>query len=258
MITGIYKITNNINGKIYIGQSIDIEHRWNEHQKAKTNFYLHNAIRKYGIENFDFEIIEECEEHLLNSREIFWIDYYDSYNNGYNLTTGGEGTRGHKMSDEGKKILSKSHRGKSSPNKGVPHTNETKKKISDRCKGRIPWNKGKKNEYKLAPHSEEIKKKISDSNKGKKHNLTEEGRKRLSISASKQKNRLGQSPSEETRKKISESLKGKTSGIPHKKQQWITPDGIIINMSRGYVLRYHPDWIEYTGKSITEIAKKIF
>lgn len=92
---GIYKITNQINGKVYIGQSVKIKSRWKQHkQEAKSNrrnTFLYNAMRKYGLDNFSFEVIEECEENQLNEREIYWISYYDSFNKekGYNMTPGG-------------------------------------------------------------------------------------------------------------------------------------------------------------------------
>ena len=95
---GIYKITNLINEKVYIGQSVDINYRFNNHKSEsfnpKSNAYntaIHRAIRKYGVENFSFEVIEECTKELLSEREIYWIAYYNSYGNGYNLTSGGEG-----------------------------------------------------------------------------------------------------------------------------------------------------------------------
>ena len=95
-MVGIYKITNLINGKCYIGQSINIEKRWKDHQIVATNpndngynYPLYKAIRKYGQENFSWEVIEECDQNLLDEREVFWISYYDSYNNGYNQTLGG-------------------------------------------------------------------------------------------------------------------------------------------------------------------------
>lgn len=92
---GIYKITNKINGNSYIGQSIHIEKRIKEHKlkynwEREKNKTLYQAFQKYGIENFSFEIIEECEPNVLDSREQFWINYYDTYNNGYNMTCGGE------------------------------------------------------------------------------------------------------------------------------------------------------------------------
>lgn len=86
---GIYKITNNINNKSYIGQSIQIEQRWKEH-KLKYNWErektkpLYLAFQKYGLENFTFEIIEECKEEQLDIKEKYWIDFYNSYKEGYN------------------------------------------------------------------------------------------------------------------------------------------------------------------------------
>lgn len=89
---GIYKITNKLNGQCYIGQSINIARRWKEHIQASIskNSRLYIAMRKYTIENFTFEIVEECSEEQLNEKEKYWINYYDSYNNGYNMTQGGE------------------------------------------------------------------------------------------------------------------------------------------------------------------------
>lgn len=97
MTCGIYKITNKINNKIYIGLSKNIEHRWNLHIKESKNekypqfnYSIHKAFRKYGLENFSFEIIEITDEEKLFEREIYWISFYDSYNNGYNETFGGD------------------------------------------------------------------------------------------------------------------------------------------------------------------------
>lgn len=96
---GIYKITNIINGKSYIGQSTDIHRRWkNEITDSKCinansyNYPLMKAFRKYGIDNFKFEIIEECNSEELNQKEIYWIDYYDTFFHGYNQTLGGDTT----------------------------------------------------------------------------------------------------------------------------------------------------------------------
>ena len=98
-MVGIYKITNLINGKIYIGQSINIQQRWKAHRARP--FYkegeqyqtpLYRAIRKYGLQNFSFEVIEECFENQLNEKEQYYIEYYDTTNQdkGYNLTKGGQ------------------------------------------------------------------------------------------------------------------------------------------------------------------------
>lgn len=93
---GIYKFTNKINGKIYIGQSIDIIARKRSHindaycKGKDSNCPFHQAIIKYGENGFNFEIIEECPKELLNEREKYWIQYYDSYHNGYNASPGGD------------------------------------------------------------------------------------------------------------------------------------------------------------------------
>lgn len=90
-MVGIYKITNNINDKVYIGKSIRIEERIKKHRKADTNMPIHKAIKKYGVEHFTFEILEECNIEELDDREIYWISYYNSKESGYNCTEGGEG-----------------------------------------------------------------------------------------------------------------------------------------------------------------------
>lgn len=96
---GIYKITNTINGKSYIGQSVDINRRWKREKDDSNNvnsrtydYPLMKAFRKYGIENFDFKVIEECEIEELNEKEMYWIDFYDTFFNGYNQTLGGDTT----------------------------------------------------------------------------------------------------------------------------------------------------------------------
>ena len=72
---GIYKITNQVNGKVYIGQSVKIKSRWAQHKRevnsGNSNTLLYNAMRKHGIENFTFEVIEECSQKQLNEREIY-------------------------------------------------------------------------------------------------------------------------------------------------------------------------------------------
>lgn len=88
---GIYKFENTINHLCYIGQSIDIERRYRAHINniinGTTKFY--KAIREYGLQNFTFTILEECLPEQLNERERYWINYYDSFFNGYNSTIGG-------------------------------------------------------------------------------------------------------------------------------------------------------------------------
>lgn len=107
-ISGIYKITAKHSGKIYIGQSNDIYARWKSHWKqvnSGDSSYIHNAMRKYGKDGFTYEIIEKCSQNVINEREKYWIKYYDSYNNGYNLTLGGEGVKGKIYSENEKEIM---------------------------------------------------------------------------------------------------------------------------------------------------------
>lgn len=86
MTTGIYKIENLLNGKVYIGQSIHIERRWQQHCQHSANSVIAKAIQKYGKENFSFQIIEECDESSLNQKEAFYIRQFNSLvPNGYNI-----------------------------------------------------------------------------------------------------------------------------------------------------------------------------
>lgn len=90
----IYKVTNKVNNKSYIGQTrYSVEFRWRQHQHKKDNTYFHNALHKYGIENFTVEVLEECDFKDLNDREIYYIAKFNTFSNGYNLTIGGEGNK---------------------------------------------------------------------------------------------------------------------------------------------------------------------
>ena len=90
---GIYKLTNLLDGKIYIGQARDISERWSEHIKKglgidTNNQILYIAMRKDGPENFTYEVLEECEPAELNDKEKFWITYFKSTEYGYNMKVG--------------------------------------------------------------------------------------------------------------------------------------------------------------------------
>ena len=93
----IYKIYNDVNDKLYIGKTLStIEERFKQHCHDKTRRDyekrpLYNAMNKYGEEHFHIELIEECNIDLLSQRECYWIEFYDSYHNGYNATKGGDG-----------------------------------------------------------------------------------------------------------------------------------------------------------------------
>lgn len=199
----IYKVTNKINNKVYIGQTTrTLEERKAEHlRKSKTetrnkekNCIFHLAIQKYGIENFDWEIIEECPNEQLNKQEIFWIAFYDSYANdsrGYNMTPGGQGSL---LSQEVKNKISIANRGKTRTLEQRQHLSEVKKALHFH-------------------HTEETKKLMSEQRKGRKLNLSEKERERRKAPKSEEFKQLmsqkmkGRTFSEETKKKISESKK---------------------------------------------------
>ena len=209
---GIYKITNKLNGKVYIGQSIDIDARWRQHINAKDNYAIHNAIKKYGEENFKFEVLLKCPVDMLNVWERDMIALYDCISpNGYNLTEGGEG---YQCSEEMRLKMSEAH-------KGMHHSEETRLKMSNIRKG-----------VKLKPHSEETKIKMSKAHKGK--HLSEEHKRKLSDAkkgkkrSDEVKNKLkgrtawnkGISLSEEVKLKMKGLKKGKHWKIENGKRIW--------------------------------------
>lgn len=93
MESGIYIIKNKVSKKFYVGLSKNIFTRWHHHintsknpKDKEYNKALYRAFRKYGIENFSFEILEYCPENQLSEREIYWINKLDAINKGYNET----------------------------------------------------------------------------------------------------------------------------------------------------------------------------
>jgi group I intron endonuclease len=135
----IYKITNQINEKIYIGKTLNIQKRWNSHktaarqQKPNDFSYLHRAMTKYGFDNFTIEEIEsyDTEQEAL-SQETYYISHLQSNNRdiGYNLTIGGDGVSGYKHTEEFKRRKSKDYQGrnigKENPFYGKNHTEKFK------------------------------------------------------------------------------------------------------------------------------------
>lgn len=93
----IYKITNDVNDKIYVGKTLlNIQKRFSQHKAESLRNKnekrpLYRAMNKYGCEHFYIELIEECPIEILSDKEIYWINFYDSYKNGYNATLGGDG-----------------------------------------------------------------------------------------------------------------------------------------------------------------------
>jgi group I intron endonuclease len=158
----LYKITNLLNGKCYIGQTNNIARRFSQHKCSKTTSLIHKAIEKYGKENFEWRIICECsEQSLLNKAEQVFIDYYGGINSKKNYNAKDGGYRGTLCEESRKKI--------GNSNKGKKRTIEVKNKLSEMRRGRI-LNKdisGDKNPMFGKHHSDETKQKIRKALKGK-------------------------------------------------------------------------------------------
>lgn len=210
IVIGIYKITSPSTtfegGRIYIGQSIDIYKRWDTdyqlcsenptHEKCKTQEKLYNSFKKYGVANHQFEIIEIISEadytqEFLDEREIYYIDFFDTFNtpHGLNLKRGnnrgrwsdeskakisftkkgvsnykikgeGNGMYGKTRSEEEKKLMSEKRTG---INLGLKHSEETKRKIGDAQIGAKNHRFGKKPHNLGIPHSDEVRMKMKES-----------------------------------------------------------------------------------------------
>ena len=143
----IYRITNSITGKVYIGQSIEFEIREKKHnyEYKSGSGHLYNSMRKYGFDNFKIEPIYSVLDYDdLNDMEIFFISEYNTFNNGYNMTIGGYGHRGYKHTKETLKKKSKKLKGrfvgkKSSQWKGYYHTPFGKLTTSTECVELSMW-----------------------------------------------------------------------------------------------------------------------
>lgn len=90
---GIYKITNTKNGKSYVGQSANVEMRLQQHkralEKSTKTWYFQAREESDSIDDFTFEVLQECKMEELDELEEYWVDYYDNYSNGYNQTKDG-------------------------------------------------------------------------------------------------------------------------------------------------------------------------
>lgn len=170
---GIYIITNNTNGKKYVGQSINIDERIRVHSRGLKNSLIGRAVNKYGWDNFSVEIIEVLKDEL-DKREIKYIKENNCrVPNGYNIQPGGhygiKPMKGKNLSEEHKKKISEAMKGKQ-------RSKEHCDKIRERMKGN-QYTKGQKRSEETIQkmrdnatgryHSEEVKKKISKNRKGK-------------------------------------------------------------------------------------------
>lgn len=247
-MVGIYKITSP-NGKIYIGQSVNIKDRLRKYfsGNCKNQIKLYRSIHKYGWENHVFEIIEECCFDELNTKERFWQDFYNCIGkNGLNCKLTETNSLSGKHSEETKLKIGNSNKGKKRsveqienmsiamkgkfsgekhPMYGKKHKKDSLIKMSEASKG---------NKNMLGKnHSEESKQKISNSLKGFKH--TEESKIKIS------KGLVGRKVSIETRKKISESNKGTVFSKERREK--------ISNALKGRVLS--KECLEKRSKSIS-------
>jgi group I intron endonuclease len=174
----IYLLTCRTSGKSYVGQTIDpLDIRWGEHCGCalKGQTLLYRAIRKYGLDAFDRRVLEECDEAALDERERHWIAELKTLKpGGYNMTEGGQGTRGHQHTEETKQHLSQVLRGRqftkehrqnlSRAHTGRRHTPETKQKCSLAAKSAV--------------YTDERRRKVAEANR--RRVISDETRKRMS------------------------------------------------------------------------------
>lgn len=171
IICGIYSIENKINHKKYIGQSVNIKQRWQSHRNELNkqkhhNDYLQKSWNKYGEQNFEFKVLERCSKDLLNDKERYYIDLYDTMNEdyGYNLKSGGQDTNYVTESVRIKtgKAIKKYY--EEYPEAAIMRSANAYKQWNDpEIKAKIT---GKNNGMYGKTHTKEARKKISEAQKG--------------------------------------------------------------------------------------------
>lgn len=187
---GIYKITNP-KGKIYIGQSVDIEKRKQQYISGvnyANQTKLRNSISKYGFSEHIFEVVEKCIVERLNERERYWQDHYDVLKKGLNCRLTETTDKSGKLSENTVKKISEAKTGEKNSMYGKMHSEETKAKIRAASLTRT--------------HTDEAKKRMSELKKGVPKSLEH----KQALSQSKKGIKL-QPHTEETKKKISEAIK---------------------------------------------------
>jgi group I intron endonuclease len=179
MVFLCYKITNTINGKVYIGITRrTLADRWRDHLKPvkynleQNTHLLHLAIKKYGEAAFLMEEIGRTDnKDDIKEMEQRFIQEYNSfyaYSRGYNMTLGGDGTAGHIITEEHRQKMSEAHKGRSNG----PHTEETKQKISEthKANNHKPTQlciDRRKEVCEGVPRSEDVKQRIRNTLKGR-------------------------------------------------------------------------------------------
>lgn len=214
----IYRITNKVNGKTYIGQ-----HKYKDlnDKYMGSGKLIRRAQKKYGMENFTKEILYSRIQYKETADDVekFAIAKERSLGKAeYNIADGGQGCTGCKHTDEWRRKMSENNKGKKRP----PRSEEYRRKLSEAKKGKKPYDmtdetRRKISEARKGKHywSEEARRKMSETRKGRKH--TEETKRKLSEAMK------GHSVSEETKRKISESLK--SHSISLKGKHWKLVDG---------------------------------
>ena len=246
----IYLFRNRINDKCNVGKTIDIDRRYHEHIYGKTDSAIHRALIKYGVENFDFLILEKivCEDiselnEKLNKLEKQYIENYKSYGSGYNLTTGGDGTPGVTRSEYTRELMSRSKIGDNNPMKNE----EVKLRMIESLKEYYRVHGSK-------PLSEEARKKISLANSGENNGMY--GRYgELNPSFGRDWTKyIDEDKLNKFRKRRSECTTGEKNpmygksamkGKKYPKLAWIDEDGNLQYMCLPHKKRYHPNWKLY-------------
>lgn len=150
MASGIYQIYCNVNDKVYIGQTNNLQRRFAEHKKRLNSkkmkhhcIHLKRAWELYGAEAFEFKVLEECSLEELNKREQYYLDFFDKERL-FNIGLIAEAPkRGVKLSDSTKNKLRELNSGSNNPNYGKQRTIETKQKISQANSGKNHWHYGR-------------------------------------------------------------------------------------------------------------------
>ncbi len=218
MLSGIYYIFNNSDGKLYVGSSNNLNQRKKSHflllrKNKHDNSYLQNSWNKYGEKNFEFIIIQLIDKDFLLECEQYWMDYFKSYrrNSGYNLSNkSGGGCSGIILTEQTKKRMSLNQQGVRNNFYGKKHTKESLQKISQ-CSS------GKNNPFYGKHHTEKTKLHLSQCSTGNKNALgskrSKEYCENMSIARTgklvgKDNPMYGKHHTEEAKKKISLANKG--------------------------------------------------
>lgn len=202
-ISGVYIIKNLVNNKVYIGQSKSCTIRWRSHKSELKggyhgNSYLQASYNKYGLDSFEYSILESCSSDIIDERERYWIKRYNSTNRdfGYNRESGGNVNK--VMSEESKRKMRKAAKSENHfpppSRKGSKWSEEHKKRMSEIMKGK-PQKK----------RSEETKQKVREARLGT--TLSKETKQKVSKSLLGNKRSLGNVQSEETKRKKLESYR---------------------------------------------------